>query len=86
MPGSFEHRFAVAAAPRFALDLRDVDTSRSETRWLGERRLFRSIGCCLSPDYGSWFNTPLSEWFDVVIHFESTRPTTILPPRYPDSR
>ena len=85
VPGSFESRFATAAAPRFVLDLRNLDTSRSATYWLGERRLFRSIGCCLSPDYGTWFNTPLIAWFDVVIHFEQTGPTTIHSYSPPDS-
>ena len=85
VPGSFESRFATAAAPMFVLDLRNLDTSRSATYWLGERLLFRSIGCCLSPDYGIWFNTPLIEWFDVIIHFEQTGPTTIHSYSPPDS-
>ena len=83
--GSFESRFATARFPRFVLDLRGLDTRRAETRWLGARRLFRSIGCCLSPNYGTWFDTNLSESYDVIIHFEATGPTTILPFRYPDS-
>ena len=78
VPGSFERRFATAAFSRFVLDLRNLDTNRMETRWLGESRLFRSIGCCLSPNYGTWFNTPLLQRYDVIIHFEVTRPTQIL--------
>ena len=83
--GSFESRFATAAAPRFVLDLRNLDTSRPATHWLGERLLLRAIGCCLSPNYGTWFNTPLMEWFDVVIHFEQTGPTTVFRVTPPDS-
>lgn len=83
--GSFERVFAEADLPGFLLDLRDRDFNSEETRWLGESRLFRSIGCCLSPDYGTWFNTPLAAWYDVIIHFRQTRPTMILPFRYPES-
>ncbi len=83
--GSFEVRFATARFPRFVLDLRNLDAKRAETRWLGESRLFRSIGCCLSPRYGTWFNTNLSRSYDVIIHFRQTGPTTVLPFRYPDS-
>lgn len=32
-----------------------------------------------------WYETPLTAEFDVLIHFESTSPTTVLPFRYPDS-
>lgn len=83
--GSFEHVFATANVPGFFLDLRGRDFDTQATYWLGETRLFRSIGCCLSPNYGTWFNTPLAEWYDVIIHFRQTRPTTILPFRYPES-
>ena len=85
VPGSFERVFATVDFPAFFLDLRNRAFSSQETYWLGESRLFRSIGCCLSPDYGTWFNTPLAQWYDVIIHFESTGPTTVLPFRYPDS-
>ena len=85
VPGSFERVFAMVDFPGFFLDLRDHEFNSQQTYWLGESRLFRSIGCCLSPDYGTWFNTPLAEWYDVIIHFESTGPTTVLPFSYPDS-
>ena len=84
-PGSFERVFANVNFPGFFLDLRNRDFDTQETYWLGESRLFRSIGCCLSPNYGTWFNTPLAEWYDVIIHFKQTRATTILPFRYPES-
>ena len=83
--GSFERVFANVNFPGFFLDLRNRDFDSQETYWLGETRLFRSIGCCLSPDYGTWFDTPLAEWYDVIIHFKQTRPTTILPYLPPDT-
>ena len=85
VPGSFERVFANVNFPGFFLDLRNRDFDTQETYWLGETRLFRSIGCCLSPNYGTWFDTPLAEWYDVIIHFKQTRPTVILPFHYPDS-
>lgn len=84
-PGSFEMLFATVDLPVFFLDLRNRDFNTYDTSWLGESRLFRSIGCCLSQNYGTWFNTPLAEWYDVIIHFEETGPTTVLPFHYPDS-
>ena len=84
-PGSFEGVFATVNSPGFFLDLRDRDFDSQETYWLGETRLFRSIGCCLSPNYGTWFDTPLAEWYDVIIHFKQTRPTTVFGFQYPES-
>ena len=84
-PGSFERVFATVNFPGFFLDLRGRDFDTQDTYWLGETRLFRSIGCCLSPNYGTWFDTPLAEWYDVIIHFKQTRPTVVLPFRYPES-
>ena len=87
MPGSFEASFAKSAAPRFVLDLRDRDTRTPGTYWLDGEHLFRDIGCCYraSAPGRYWLLVPLTSWYDVIIHFESTRPTTILPARYPES-
>ena len=87
MPGSFEASFAKAAAPRFVLDLRDRDTRTPGSYWLDGEHLFRDIGCCYRPSAPGryWLLVPLTSWYDVIIHFESTRPTTILPARYPES-
>ena len=87
MPGSFEASLARGAAPRFVLDLRNRDTSVLGSSWLVGERLFRSIGCCYRPSMPDryWRPVPLTEWYDVLIHFEVTRETTVLPHRPPDS-
>ncbi|MXZ59830.1 MAG: erythromycin esterase family protein [Acidobacteria bacterium] len=85
--GSYERLLARAAAPRFVLDLRDVDADDPGGAWLAEMQLFRSIGACYDPANPQWYwyETPLTAEFDVLIHFESTGPTTVLPFRYPES-
>ena len=82
--GSFEAYFAEAAAPRFVLDLRRPLDERGSA-WLSEPRPFRRIGCCYNPDRADsyWLDTPLPDWFDAIIHFESTRPTVVLGTRPP---
>ena len=83
--GSFEAIFATASVPRFVLDLRRPP-GESGSAWLMEPRGFHSIGCCFNPAQPEDFynpNTPLSDWYDAIIHFESTRPTAFLPYRPP---
>ena len=86
LAGSFESYFAAAAAPRFVLDLRPPPTAPG-SRWLAGSRPLRDIGCCYDParPKNYWRDTPLSEWYDGIIHFETTRPTTVLPHRPPTS-
>ncbi len=86
--GSYEQRLSLASAPRFVLDLRNRDTSAPGGSWLRGSRLFRSFGACYDaerPNLYWWSEPRLTEWYDVLIHFESTGPTTVLPFRYPDS-
>ena len=85
MPGSFEATLARSASPRFVLDLRNRDTSALGSSWLEGERLFRRIGCCYRPSMPDryWHPVPLTEWYDVLIHFERTRATTVLPDRQP---
>ena len=85
--GSYEHRFGDVSAPRFLLDLRSRTSDPTVSGWLAGTRPFRDIGCCYDNTRPEvyWIDTPLAEWFDVVIHFEVTRPTVVLPARYPDS-
>ena len=84
--GSFEAYLAGAAAPRFVLDLRRP-LNEPGNYWLSERRPFRAIGAVYDPDRPErfWEDTPLSEWYDAIIHFESTRPTAVLPFRPPST-
>ena len=85
--GSYERLLARATAPRFVLDLRDVDPDDPGGAWLAETQFLRSIGACYDPENPQWYwyETPLTAEFDVLIHFESTGPTTVLPFRYPES-
>jgi len=85
--GSYEQRFSLASAPRFVLDLRNRDTTTPGSSWLAGSQLFRSFGAChdaTRPDIW-WRQTPLTQRYDVMIHFESTSPTTLLPRTFPDS-
>ena len=86
-PLSYEDYLSTAAAPRYVVDLRNRGTGSTASSWLTGPRGFRAIGCCYDPgaSYRYWSQSPLPEWYDVLIHYESTRPTTILPFRYPTS-
>ena len=86
---SFEAYLSGASAPRFLLDLRrPLDEPGSA--WLSEPRRFRHIGCCFDPARPAGYfyyyrRAPLRQWFDAIIHFESTRPTVLLPRRRPST-
>ncbi len=85
--GSYEHYFSTAAAPRFVLDLRGRNPENPATTWLAGSRQMRSIGACFNADLSDryWWERPLADHFDVVIHLETTRPTVVLPRRRPDT-
>ena len=72
-----------ASYSTFAKSIRDDPGSA----WLAETHLFRSIGACYDDENPQryWYEIPLTAEFDVLIHFESTGPTTVLPFRYPES-
>lgn len=84
-PLSYEHHLSTATSPRFFLDLRDRQVGAAGTAWLSNPRLFRTIGCCYNPESTSsyWNQQPVAEWYDVLIHYELTQPTEVLPFRYP---
>lgn len=86
-PLSYEDHLSTATIPRFFLDLRAREAGAPGTAWLSNPRLFRTIGCCYNPDSPSsyWNRQPVAEWYDVLIHYEVTRPTEVLPWRYPTS-
>ena len=86
LPNSFEAYLGGASAPRFLLDLRGT-ADEPGGEWLAEPRRFRHIGCCFGTDRPAedFYFAPASmpDWFDAIIHFESTRPTVLLPRRLP---
>ena len=87
LPGSYEHFLSTASFPRLVLDLRNRDPNAAGSSWLAGRRMFRGIGAVYNPEEPEryWWLTPLAERFDVIVHFERTRATTVLPRIYPDS-
>ncbi len=84
-PLSYEHHLSTATTPRFFLDLRNREAGAAGTAWLSAQRLFRTIGCCYDPNLAAnyWHRQPVADWYDVLIHYEVTRPTRVLPYRYP---
>ena len=87
LPGSYEHYLSTASFPRLVLDLRGLDPDAPGSSWLAVSRMFRVIGAVYNPANRAryWQPTPLAERFDVIIHFERTRATTVLPFLFPDS-
>lgn len=87
VPGLFEHYLSNSSYPRFFLDLRNLDTTRAGSAWLAETRAFRLVGISYDPATPSmfWFDAPLTDWYDGLIHFRATGPTAVLPLRYPES-
>ena len=49
--------------------------------WLTEPRQTRHIGCCYEQDEPEayWDFSRMAELYDVLAHFETTGPTTVLP-------
>ena len=82
---SYESHFSSVGSPRFMLDLRGRNYTSGDDAWLAVPRPTRSIGCCYDPSGTGnyWFSQNLSELYDVLIHFETTRATTILTAKYP---
>ena len=86
VPDSYEAYLAGASAPEFVLDLRGL-RNEPGSAWLFERRRTRGSGACYSDEFPEWYwiEVEIREGFDAIIHFETTRPTTLLPFRYPSS-
>jgi erythromycin esterase len=84
---SYPAYFSRAGHPQFLLHLRKPDLSSDSSAWLYGPRPFRSIGCCYDPGIPSryWYNAVLPQEFDIVIHFETTLQSRVLPFRYPPS-
>ena len=83
---SYEAHLGRASSPRFVLDLHGLEREQGN-EWLSGYRSFRQIGVCYSEDVDEpfWGQIPVTRWFDGIIHLETTRPTTLLPFRFPSS-
>jgi erythromycin esterase-like protein len=82
---SYEHYFSSSGMPRFMLDLRVPNLVSGDGGWLAGPRESRAIGCCYDPGRPStyWSSERLSDLYDVLIHIETTRATTLLPSTLP---
>ena len=78
---SVEHYLSTASAPRFILDLREVDGNTVGGSWLTEPRQTRHIGCCYEQDEPEayWDLSRMTQLYDLIAHFETTGATTVLP-------
>lgn len=67
--------------PRLFLDLRGIDLSPESTNWLAGPRPFRSIGAVYDRTKPEIFfsQSRLPEEYDVIIYFQDTTPSTLLP-------
>lgn len=77
---SYEHYLGSVDMPHYVVDMRGLDLSPSAASWLAGPRSSRHIGCCYDRGRpGSYWNGyQLPQIYDVLIHFRSTRGTTVL--------
>jgi erythromycin esterase len=77
-PGSVEWAFHEAGLERAILDLRKVDRGSSSSNWLAEPINHRSIGALAMG--GAFFPNELTKSFDLLIFFDQTTASVLLPP------
>jgi erythromycin esterase len=78
---SVEEYLHSANAPRFLLDIRQI-TSESHGRWLLRPHWLRFVGATYdpsSPPEDNSYVVALPEAFDVLIYFDETTPSYLLP-------
>lgn len=81
-PGSIEGAFHQAGLPRAILDLRKVDKASADSGWLAEPIDHRNIGAlAMSP---AFFPCDLPGNYDLLIYFDHTTPSALLPPHRRD--
>jgi erythromycin esterase len=84
-PGSYEEYFSELGIPRFILDFRGRDYSGlSPDAWLWSR-YSRAIGSGYDGGHaeGFWAVQDLPWMYDVIVHVQTTRATTLLPRTWP---
>jgi|GEM_PF-2076305 len=81
LAGSYEHYLASADMPRMLIDLRQIAPGSPATDWLIGPRPLRAIGSVyneLTPE--RWYtDVKLTEMFDLLIYFQDTRHSDVLP-------
>lgn len=68
---SYESFFSTADAADFILDLRNISKEQEDSRWILEKKLFRSIGA-LAMDKFQFANINLTSHFDMIIFIRQT--------------
>lgn len=77
---SYEWYFRAAEMSRMIFDLRDVSGTSPATDWLTEPHKLRSIGAIYYDDAPEeYYDANLTTEFDVIIYFEETSPSMLLP-------
>ncbi|UCH85071.1 MAG: erythromycin esterase family protein [Candidatus Latescibacterota bacterium] len=78
---SYSYHFRMADIPRMMLDLRTIDFDSTATDWIPGPRPFRGIGAVYNDDYALnyFYNAKLPQEFDVMIYFEQTNESVLLP-------
>lgn len=85
---SIEDAFHGTGLASFVLDLRCLESGSFVADWFCIERSFRTIGATYSPSFSDdvSITVPLPNLFDMVIHLQTSRPTTLLrPPASEDS-
>jgi erythromycin esterase len=80
---SYEYQFRRLQLPRFFVDVRSF-AQTSSGQWMKETRAFRSIGAVYALNYqpNYFYSTNLPNEFDVIIYFDTTQASVLLPFRY----
>ena len=78
---SYESYFHSMELPRFILDLRHLPSDPAARDWLSTPHFLRSIGAAYQPSHPEEFfdHTILPDLFDVIIYFQDTSPSSLLP-------
>ena len=78
---SYEYVFRWSNLPRFVLDLRDPSSPPAVGSWILGPRKLRNVGSIYDASSPSlyFYTTPLTKEYDVVVCFQDTSPSTLLP-------
>ena len=78
---SYEYNFRGADIPRMFINLRNLQRASTASDWLFGPRRFRSIGAVYDDANPNnyFYSARLPEEFDVMIYFQETSPSVLLP-------
>ena len=80
LPDSYNFTLGQVGLPRYILNLRNLPAGPART-WAQTPHPFRVIGVSYNPaDASAYYTTGiLSQWFDILIHIQTTTPAHLLP-------